>query len=226
MNLQKIRFFKLAEIVAPHYLKSEEEKKAAFNKKIWKDEVATEKIGGNIDEIKNHSLLNLNDETWTINDFIMELRVHPLVFRKRRMNKKEFPEQFKLAIVDMIRDKFLTEEAYKKEYDKVNVVKRNAKMWQDNLYSLYQKNKYLESMTTNRKDYMNDINLYLNSYVDSLQAKYNDVIEINTDEFEKIELTRIDMFVLQKNVPFPMMVPGFPLLTTDNRLDYGRKSSE
>lgn len=139
------------------------------------------------------------------------------------MNKKEFPEQFKLAIVDMIRDKFLTAEAYKKEYDKVGAVRRNAEMWQDNLYSLYQKNKYLESMAANSKNYLDDITLYLNPYIDSLQAKYNDVIKINTGEFEKIKLTRIDMFVLQKNVPFPMMVPGFPLLTTDNKLDYGRK---
>ena len=49
------------------------------------------------------------------------------------------------------------------------------------------------------------------------------MVEINTDELEKIQLTRIDMFAIQQNVPFPIIVPSFPLLTTDHRLDYGRK---
>jgi hypothetical protein len=51
----------------------------------------------------------------------------------------------------------------------------------------------------------------------------NDEIEVNVDEFNKIQLTRIDMFALQENVPFPIMVPAFPQVTTDHKLNYGRK---
>ena len=38
-----------------------------------------------------------------------------------------------------------------------------------------------------------------------------------------VELTRIDMFVTQRNMPFPIVVPSFPQVTTDPWLDYGKK---
>ena len=47
---------------------------------------------------------------------------------------------------------------------------------------------------------------------------------INLEVFEDIELTATDMVVTQKGVPYPIMVPLFPIITTDNRLDYGSKS--
>lgn len=216
-------FLKLAEIVAPYYLKTEEEKKEAFNKRFWKDEIVPGAIGGNIEQILDHSLLQIDGQTWTAAKLMKELRSHPLVFRKRKMKTSEFPEQLKLAIVDLIRDKYLTQEAYKRGYDKINSVKQNTTMWKDNLLALYQKNRYVETAENKGKDYMDLITQNLNPYIDSLQAKYNNVIEIDTDAFEKIKLTRIDMFVIQRNVPFPVIVPSFPLLTTDNRLDYGRK---
>jgi len=216
-------FFKLAEIVAPYYLKTEQEKKEAFNQRFWKDEVVPGAIGGNIEQILDHSLLQIDGQTWTVAKLVKELRSHPLVFRKRKMKTSEFPEQLKLAIVDLIRDKYLTQQAYEKGYDKIGIVKRNTNMWKDNLLALYQKNRYLETVENRGKDYMDIIAQNLNPYIDSLQAKYNNVIEIDTDAFEKIKVTRIDMFVIQRNVPFPVVVPSFPLLTTDNKLDYGRK---
>jgi hypothetical protein len=56
-----------------------------------------------------------------------------------------------------------------------------------------------------------------------LQTKYSDQIEVDVETFNDIRLTRIDMFVTQENVPFPIMVPSFPLLTTDHMLDYGNR---
>jgi hypothetical protein len=217
-------FFKLAEIVAPYYLKTEQDKKEAFNKRFWKDEIVPGAIGGNIEQILDHSLLQIDGQTWTVAKLVKELKSHPLVFRKRKMKTSEFPEQLKLAIVDLIRDKYLTQQAYDKGYDKIGIVKRNTDMWKDNLLALYQKNLFLETVENKGKDYMDIITQNLNPYIDSLQAKYNNVIEVDTDAFENIKLTRIDMFVIQRNAPFPVIVPSFPLLTTDNRLDYGRKS--
>ncbi|SVB77031.1 uncharacterized protein METZ01_LOCUS229885, partial [marine metagenome] len=63
----------------------------------------------------------------------------------------------------------------------------------------------------------------MNPLVDSLQTIYSDQIEVDTDLFESIELTSIDMTVIQQGVPFPKVVPPFPIFTNDNRLDYGRK---
>ena len=40
--------------------------------------------------------------------------------------------------------------------------------------------------------------------------------------FEKIRLTQTDMIVIQRGVPYPIMVPSFPVLTSDNKLNYGK----
>lgn len=217
-------FFKLAEIMAPFYLKSMEDKREAFKRRFWKDEILPDSLSADIDTIRDRPLLTIDGQTWSVDDFLTELLIHPLVFRKRKFSYQQFPEQFKLAIIDMIRDKYLTQEAYKKGYDRVASVVQNENMWRDYLLAQYQKNRYLQTRNVNdESDYMTLITDHLNSYVDSLQAKYHDQIQIDTDKFEQIQLTRIDMFVLQRNVPFPIVVPSFPLLTTDNRLDYGRK---
>ena len=62
--------------------------------------------------------------------------------------------------------------------------------------------------------------------IDSLQTIYSNQIEINMDAFEKIKLTKTDMMVIQRGVPFPIMVPSFPILTSDNKLNYGRNIHE
>ena len=41
--------------------------------------------------------------------------------------------------------------------------------------------------------------------------------------YENIEITSTDMFVTQRGLPYPIIVPSFPILTSDNRLDYGSK---
>ena len=63
----------------------------------------------------------------------------------------------------------------------------------------------------------------MNPKIDSLQNVYSDQIEINMEAFEKIELTSTDMMVIQRGVPYPILVPSFPVITSDNKLDYGRK---
>jgi hypothetical protein len=64
---------------------------------------------------------------------------------------------------------------------------------------------------------------YLNPYIDSLQNKYSDQIEVNVEEFNKIKLTRIDLITFEQNVPYPIMVPSFPQITTDHDLNYGKR---
>ena len=43
------------------------------------------------------------------------------------------------------------------------------------------------------------------------------------EAFENIELTSTYMMVTQSGVPYPIVVPSFPKLTNDNKLDYGKK---
>lgn len=220
-------FFKLAEIMAPFYLKSQDDKKDAFIRRFWKDDLLPDSISSQIDDLMDYSLLTVDGQTWRVDDFLKEMMKHPLVFRQRNFSRRNFPEQFKLAIVDLIRDNYLTKDAYRKGLDREEAVTSTANLWRDYLLAQYQKNSYLQTRSVaDESDYMKLITKYLNRYVDSLQSKYQDQIEINTDKFEQIELTRIDMFVLQRNVPFPIVVPSFPLLTTDNKLDYGRKMNQ
>ena len=63
---------------------------------------------------------------------------------------------------------------------------------------------------------------FMNPKIDSLQERYSDKIQINMDAFEKIKLTQTDMMVIQRGVPYPIMVPSFPVLTSDNKLNYGK----
>ena len=63
----------------------------------------------------------------------------------------------------------------------------------------------------------------MNPLIDSLQNIYSDKIKINMEVFEKVELTKTDMMVTQRGVPYPILVPSFPILTTDDRLDFGSK---
>jgi hypothetical protein len=218
----------LVDLIGPHYLKTLEEKKDVMIKEFWKngDEIIFDNLKKDLKRLNKEPFFKINNQTWTVEDFIVALRSHPLVFRKNRIAKKEFAEQFKFAIIDLITDIYLTKEAYKKGYDKINVVQRNKEMWKDYINSLYQKSLILKEMHVDSVYYSNYkflITNYLNPLVNRLQQKYSDVIEINFDEFENIKLSRIDMVAVQKNVPFPVIVPAFPLITTDNLLDYGKK---
>ncbi len=63
---------------------------------------------------------------------------------------------------------------------------------------------------------LNEFNLNLCS------GWYGANLRINMDAFEKIKLTSTDMMVIQRGVPYPILVPSFPIVTSDNRLDYGK----
>jgi hypothetical protein len=222
-------FRKLVNIVGPMYYKKEREKREAFNKKFWnKDdsEMILDDSINKLNEIMNDELLIIDGNSWTVGDYNKEIISHPLVFRKRKFPKNDFSEQFKFAIVDLIRDKYITQDAYKKNYDKANIVNQNYEMWKDNLLALYQKEEIIKTFNIKGRSELDIIVEKLNPYFNELQKKYNDIVEIDIELFEKINLTSIDMFVIQKNAPFPVIVPGFPQLTTDHSLDYGKKISD
>lgn len=223
-------FYAYADRAEDFYLKPQEEKEKVIGEAIWDWERETPlRTPAPFDpEFKNAPFFSLDGQIWSVGDVERLMKSHPLVFRKRRMSRNEFPEQFKLAVVDMMRDFYLTQEAHKRGYDKVPAVKLNTEMWRDHYRALNHRNRFLKTSGFDRdfgENYMQAIEEYLNPYVDRLQDKYSSIIEINVDQFEKIELTHIDMLVTQRHVPYPVMIPSFPILTTDNRLDYGRKMS-
>ncbi len=234
MKGKKIEFvagtlFKIADLLAPVYLKTKKGKNEILQRdhtELRDDENKYLGIRTRIESLYPEPFFKLDGKTWTVQEFSGELRVHPLVFRKGKMKNKRFVEQLKFAIIDMITDRHLADAAYEAGYDKINAVQRDVMMWKDNLNALYHKANYLKSIgedSTFASDYINVIQDHLNIYIDSLQLKYSYMIEINTDELEKIELTSIDLVATQPDLPFPMIVPTFPIITTDTRLDYGKQ---
>ena len=229
VDLNPETFKKLVNIIGPMYLANSKQKQDAFNKQVWDKEsgaVIPDNIAGDIEAMADETLLKIDDEVWTVARFRKELNIHPLVFRKKQIKRSEFAEQFKYAIADMIRDKHIAGEARKKGYDRSPAVAMNVNMWKDYLLGLYNRNEFLTEkgrLANFQDDYLKIIEDDLNPYIRELQQKHSDTIHINTDLFEQIELTRIDMLAIQANVPFPIMVPSFPLVTTYDKLDYGTK---
>jgi hypothetical protein len=219
----------LVNVFGDLYLGTGEAKKELFlnnlvNKKPESDQQQIlQKLDQKLKENRNQPFFTIDHKIWTVGDFERELEMHPLVFRKTRMKKNEFSDQFRYAIADMLRDRYITREAYEKDYDQVPSVQKTVAMWHDSMLALYQKYHFLSKFAVRDSADVGFIEKYLNPYIDELQKKYSDQIEINVDLFNNTKLTRIDLFVLQKNVPYPVVVPAFPQVTTDIWLDYGKK---
>jgi hypothetical protein len=227
ITFEQSTFEIVVNVLGTDYYKTEQDKKEAFNQQIWNKDnprVVLDDVSQQLENVMDQPLFEIDNQVYTVRMLQHEMKIHPLVFRKRKMKKAEFAEQLKLAIVDMIRDKYITADAYDKGYDQVPEVRRNYTMWRDNLLALYQREQFLKQFDTTDTDQMIILEKYLNPYIKELQQKYNDQIIINTDDFESTDLTDIDMFVIQTNVPYPVIVPSFPQFTTLNKLDYGRKA--
>lgn len=231
MDFDGETFMRLANIYATLYNIRKENKKELFNREMWGKNPELQEIDSlntKLQNLKDAVLFTLDGEAWPVERLQKEMATHPLVFRKQNISAYEFPNQFRLAIADLIRDKYITEDAYAKGYDQLASVKNRTAMWRDDALAKYQRSKFLYEKGFDgdfNSDYMTAIQNYLNPLIDSLQAKYSEKIYIDTDMFNDIELTRIDMFAVQNNVPYPIVVPSFPIYTDDNKLDYGVKMS-
>jgi len=215
------------EKVTDIYLQSDSVKQVQYNKFLWYDPeldfIRDSLINAPLKSFAETDILFHVDNTpWTIQKFHQELRKHPLVFRKKKMNRGEFQEQLKFAIADLVRDIEITKYCYEKEYEQSSTVKLNRELWYDSSIARYHRDILFKEKGFLYDD-PEDVATRMNPLVDSLQTLYSDQIEIDTDLFESIELTSIDMTVIQQGVPFPKVVPPFPIFTNDNRLDYGRR---
>lgn len=219
---------KVSDLFKEKFFKTDDQKKELLKAKFYDQEIKVKQI---LDKAIRKDFLNqpffeLDGKVWTVKDFKNEVVSHPLVFRNRRIPAGAFAKEFKNAIVDLIEDYFITKKAYSKGYNKVNIIQRNEKMWKDSFLATFQKNNYLKTVGENRsfgKNYLEIIEKYLNPYVKNLQKKYYKKIELDFDEFEKINLTSIDLYVKQPSQPYKIVVPMFPVFTTENNLEYIKK---
>ena len=218
-------FAQLAEAYASFYQNIGKEKENFFKREIFddkKERAVHMDFYGKIETILDKPLVTFDGKIWTVREFRDAEASHPLVFRKDRF-EGDYAQQFKYAIIDLIRDQYVTKDAYKKKYDQVPQVQEVYNMWKDNMLALFAKDKYLHSIGVSGGKPLDLIEKYLNDYIAQLQQKYSDRIEIDTDKFNELQLNRIDMYVIQKNVPYPDVVPSFPELTSLHLLNYGKK---
>ncbi len=219
-------FREMVQILGSEYYKTKQEKKKVFNQKFWnkdRSDMVLDDAESKLNHLESEIFFTVNRTQWTVKNFLEAIKVHPLIFRRKKMPKKQFAREFKYAVVDLVRDHYITKDAYDRGYDRVNLVQRNMNMWRDNLLALYRKRYLLAQWGVKGKSNEEMIRLYLDPYLKKLREKYSAEIYINTDAFEKIKLTGIDLFVIQPNRAFPVIVPSFPQLTLHDKLDYGQK---
>jgi hypothetical protein len=222
IEFEREAFRTVGRILIPMYFSSDKEKGELFlQQSLGKnpDPATFREIGARFGELQDRPLFEVDGNVWTVGEFQQEFERHPLVFRKKRFTLREFPEQLKLAIVDQVRDRYLTAIAYDRGLDKHPSVLRYVEMWKDADLALFQKRNRLRQTSGEPGDVLE----IMTRHVDSLQQKYHNLVEIDVDELNAVTLTRVSTFVLQKDVPFPVYVPSFPILTTDHTLDYGQK---
>jgi len=174
----------------------------------------------------NAPFFSIDNKVWTIKDFKNEVSVHPLVYFTTDLDSANFKQQFELAVLALMKDHYLTREAYKKHFDKDKTVKRAVEMWKDSFLADDQAKNIVESALTNGLVHAGD-NVgkleYWESYLRTLQRKYSPDIQINYDAFNKISITKIDMVAWYTGVPYPMVVPNFPFFYSSPDLDYVHK---
>ena len=225
MDLIEPAFSRLMEVASNYYLGSVNDNKLI--EAIWNiDEEIVEKP--DFAEMESYDektpFMYFDERTWSIGEIQELIDSHPLVFRKKRIKKNEFPEQLKFALADLMRDHYLTAEAYKMGYDKHHSVLLEEYLWEDHLYASLKKEQILEKKelsVQNNEDHLN----VMGDYIGMLQEKYSRQITINFRQFNKINLSHIDMVALKPSAPYSHPVPSFPILTQDHSIDYGKEIS-
>ncbi|MBN1559318.1 hypothetical protein JW998_03665 [candidate division KSB1 bacterium] len=163
--------------------------------------------------------------TWTVGDFRAAIASHPLVYRKRTADRSAFYEQFRISIADLVRDQYLTQEAYKIGLDEDVQVARTVEMWHDALLSTYERDQTLKRLgeafpDTTDPSRQQNLKKAFDNYLEELFAKYDDAIQVDEELFNEIELTNTQLFVMQGQVPYPVAVPSWPMFSTKNTLGY------
>ena len=201
------------------YLIEKNKKEAVIENRIWNQKEETEFASfDDIRKMKNQVILTHGQKQYKISELLDLIKKHPLVFRKKSININQFSNELKYAVADLIRDVYITKEAYSLGLDKNILVINNEKKWEDYIKSLSLNNLIIKKNSpdsTPTKD--------LIMIVDSLQNEYSDIIKIDTDKFEKIKLSTVDMSVMYSNQPYTKLEPDFPIITNDHILDYGQK---
>ena len=175
---------------------------------------------------KKDILFTLDNKDWRIEDLIEINRLNPILFRDSYNNKSEFYLQFKLALVDLMQNYFLTKKAYELDYSNHPLVTTEVQNWNNYISANYEKEKIINENQNLSKTYNTEYEIIkniLDKELENLFIQNSDKISIDVQMFNDIKLSNIDMLVINTNQPYQLTVPPFPRLTIKNNLDYGTK---
>lgn len=202
------------------YLIEKEKKESVIQNTIWDEEIKTVDDISSFNDLKmirNEKLLIFDNEKFSVGNVLDLIKKHPLVFRNRNVSSKSFSNELKYALVDLFRDREITKKAYSLGYDRQRDIVNVENKWKDFISSSVMKNVLTNGLSDK------EAFIKLSSKIDSLQKQHSSIIKIDTDKFEQIKLTSIDMNVIYTNQAYPLIEPSFPILTDDHVLDYGQK---
>ena len=217
LNFNQSSFSKLIKNFYNEQLQLEKSKKDLFQKVIWSENrlILTGQYRSiEIDE--NEVIFSIDDKEWSVNELQQLIDIHPLVFRNKKISKKEFPKELKNAIADLIRDYYLTKEAYRLNFDKDPFINQYIKMWRESFIASAVRLKLLQSKS-------NDDIRYLEPVINQLFNDYSDKIIINFKLLDEINLTSIPMHIINQNAAYQSPIPQFPILTDNYKINYGER---
>jgi hypothetical protein len=232
LEFQREPFEKMTELMRTLYMPDRKPKDVFSLNGITGDGMSGRRTADSIlteirlNRMEGRPFFKFDGRTWTVSDFLKLMASHPLVFRNRRMRPGEFPEQFKLAVADLLRDEIINRKACDRGMDRLPAVQRETMMWNDALLAAYHRHRVMKSRgapADSAAGADRDPDLILGVYTDSLFQAHSGTIGINVGALESIRLTRIDMVALNRDLPYIETVPAFPAFTARSRLDYGRR---
>ncbi len=225
INFDKATFSKVAALFFSIRPAAEEKGLSPFDRPFRQTEEQLHAVKAMADQesLLDAPFFKLDAQTWTVKDFRNELLSHPLVYRTQEITSENFQQQFTYAVADLIRDRFLAREAYRRSLDKDKKVLRAVAMWQDAYMALGFRNELMaKALASGKIDSTDNLQKqrYFNEAVQNLVKKYGDKISIDNQELDRITVTDVNMFVMQPQAPFPVVVPGFPQFTTNDSLQF------
>jgi len=167
------------------------------------------------------SFFEIDGITWKVNKFLEEYFSHPLAFRDYNTSPKDFSEQFRKVVYEIIRDEYLTEESYKRGYDSVKNVISDETTWRDICLAVYQRDNYLKRISAqNRFNNKSILENNLNAICDSLFSIYGKNIYLNLSSFEQISLGSTYLETVQNTMKNDYNEPFFPIFTSNQSIGY------
>jgi len=181
-----------------------------------------DELVNHFEQQRNEMFFHVNGTAWTVERFLLEVASHPLRLDCRHIND-QLAHHFKNAVVDLLRDKAITDESYNRGYDQLEKIDHYVLMFKDAYVAELHREFYLQDIGKQAdftSSYTYVTKQYLNPYIQNLLMKYADEIVVNNQLLQKIDLNNYYSFAFDDNNPASLLVPRFPILTTRKWLDY------